>query len=299
MLLAALWVVPTFGFDCNAWKYPEPSIAKANSDTAYSQGLLWEIRNANGKRSYVFGTIHLADARIQAATAYAHSYIRRSSRFAMEVLLDHETPAVVAQAMFFQDNSTLADSLETALLETSLELLEGHGLDHDTASRLKPWAAYMTLSVPAADKGPPLDLQLLNVAIGNNAELLGIETIDEQLAIFQTLALGEQVSLLAESVCNYAENQAQIAAMVELYLAQNIRGLAQMTDQYRTEVNDKLLQRLLVDRNAIMVERIMPWLDEGDIFIAVGALHLPGPTGILRTLATKGYQVEAVFDVMD
>jgi uncharacterized protein YbaP (TraB family) len=53
-------------------------------------------------------------------------------------------------------------------------------------------------------------------------------------------------------------------------------------------------ERLINDRNRRMVERMLPWLREGSAFVAVGALHLAGPEGILRLLSDRGYRVTRV-----
>ncbi len=43
-----------------------------------------------------------------------------------------------------------------------------------------------------------------------------------------------------------------------------------------------------------MAERAEPILQAGPTFIAVGALHLPGETGLVKLLRAKGYSVTAV-----
>lgn len=44
-------------------------------------------------------------------------------------------------------------------------------------------------------------------------------------------------------------------------------------------------------RNRTMMERAVPILAEGGAFIAVGALHLPGPQGLVALLRRAGYRV--------
>jgi len=44
-----------------------------------------------------------------------------------------------------------------------------------------------------------------------------------------------------------------------------------------------------------MAERMRPQLAEGGRFIAVGALHLPGPRGLLQRLLDQGYTVRRVY----
>jgi len=53
--------------------------------------------------------------------------------------------------------------------------------------------------------------------------------------------------------------------------------------------------RLIVRRNQLMAERMQPYLQEGNVFVAVGALHLPGEAGLLNLLEQRGYTVRALY----
>ena len=55
------------------------------------------------------------------------------------------------------------------------------------------------------------------------------------------------------------------------------------------------MYRLLTRRNERMVQRMQPRLKEGNAFIAVGALHLPGEEGLLKKLADRGYTITTVY----
>ena len=59
-------------------------------------------------------------------------------------------------------------------------------------------------------------------------------------------------------------------------------------------VKSDIEQRIIVDRNHTMAERAAPILAEGNVFMAVGALHLPGPEGVVELLRGKGFTVTAV-----
>ena len=56
-----------------------------------------------------------------------------------------------------------------------------------------------------------------------------------------------------------------------------------------------LLSRLLDQRNTRMRDRMMTSLEEGEAFIAVGALHLPGENGLLQMLRRQGFSLEASY----
>ena len=52
---------------------------------------------------------------------------------------------------------------------------------------------------------------------------------------------------------------------------------------------------LLGGRNEMMAKRAAPLLANGGAFIAVGALHLPGRSGLIARFRAMGYRVEKVW----
>ena len=50
---------------------------------------------------------------------------------------------------------------------------------------------------------------------------------------------------------------------------------------------------MVVERNKTMIKSAKPIIDQGNAFIAVGALHLPGPDGLIELLRKAGYTVTA------
>ena len=51
---------------------------------------------------------------------------------------------------------------------------------------------------------------------------------------------------------------------------------------------------MIVERNKTMIKSAEPIIDAGNAFIAVGALHLPGPDGLIEQLRKAGHTVTAV-----
>ncbi|UCE88321.1 MAG: TraB/GumN family protein [Pseudomonadota bacterium] len=66
-------------------------------------------------------------------------------------------------------------------------------------------------------------------------------------------------------------------------------------EQSDPEIAELFTRRFIVERNRLMLERMQPRLREGNAFIAVGALHLPGEQGLLRLLERRGYRVKAIY----
>ena len=78
---------------------------------------------------------------------------------------------------------------------------------------------------------------------------------------------------------------------MKYYIEQNLDSLLVMND--KQPMPPKLYKALITDRNVRMADRIDLFIHKQPTFIAVGALHLPGPGGVIALLRKKGYTVEA------
>lgn len=121
--------------------------------------------------------------------------------------------------------------------------------------------------------------------------VFGFETVDEQIEVLDNLCLADEVELLRDVVCHYDEIQSDIEMMITYYLAQDLDALMQMALCYRSPLQDRFLEVLLWKRN----RRMVPHLIAGGTFVAIGALHLPGPGGALDFLRKRGYTLEPIY----
>ena len=60
------------------------------------------------------------------------------------------------------------------------------------------------------------------------------------------------------------------------------------------KVNGEKISRVVTDRNKVMADHAAPILARGNAFMAVGAMHLPGPEGLVEGFRKAGYTVTAV-----
>ena len=58
---------------------------------------------------------------------------------------------------------------------------------------------------------------------------------------------------------------------------------------------DDLQDRLLDQRSARFADRMVPWIEKGGTFVAVGAAHLPGEGGMIALLLNRGFNVVRVY----
>ncbi len=280
--------------ECEVLQEFEAVISRSSQ---YDRGLLWKISKAGSTPSYLFGTIHVADESITRLPAKVASVLNKANIFVMEVVPEPEEIQSFASLMYFTDGRKLSDLVSTALFDEVVRLLSVYHLQEEAITLIKPWAAFLTISYPP-DLRPVLDMQLLDLARGNGAEISGLETLDEQIDIFDTMALDKQVKLLSDTVCHYETVEEDFEKMKSLYIDRDLAGLYAYGQRY-SQADDKLynelVKKLLIKRNYIMAERMRPMLAFGNAFIAIGAMHLPGEEGVLSLLAADEYEISLVY----
>lgn len=275
----------------------EPARHDRQVDIRHESGLLWQINKPGLDASYLYGTIHVSDAAIVDLPQPVSRALQESRRFVMEARLDGPEVLAFAQEMFFHDGTRLSELIDPDLYSRAEELLAGYGIPPLAVQSMKPWAAFMTLNMPP-DNGMPLDLVLMGKAQEYGLRVDGLETVAEQAAVFESLSQTIQVELLRDSICHYEVLQGDMADMKQLYLQRDLEGLFSYHNKYHLQTREgyqKLMKRLLWDRNRIMAERMQPLLSKGNTFVAIGAMHLPGDKGVLSLLEGAGYTVEAVY----
>lgn len=281
--LAALWL---------AW-------ATAAFGGAYDQGLLWKIENGSAKPSYLFGTIHSEDSRVLALPAPVQRAFDGAGIYVMEARLDANAMAAMAGAMMLSDGRTLQQVVGEKTYARASAAATAYGLPDFAIQSMKPWALAMTLSMPKPKTGLFLDMALMQRAQEQGKPVDGLETVDEQLNVLDRLSLREQSIMLEDTLRQLPELERMFAQLHALYLARDLGRIAKLADEQQAkgnrEVGRKVMDQLLTQRNRRMAERAESHLRQGNAFIAVGALHLPGQDGVLSLLAKRGYRISVVY----
>jgi hypothetical protein len=204
----------------------------------------------------------------------------------------------MAETMYFNDGRTLDALLGPQWFARLRDAVAENHLPVTGLERKKPWAVFFLLSAPRPRVGLPLDLMLQTEAVFAGKRSYALETMAEQLAVFDGLPLEDQVEILKSMLAERRRESADIEPLVRAYLARDLAALMHHV-QARSVGDDRLqqalLQRLLLARNRLMAERVIPRLNEGNAFIAVGAGHLPGRDGLLMLLHQRGYRVTPVY----
>lgn len=257
-------------------------------------GLLWRIHYPKQPASFLFGTIHVDDKRVKSLNKQVKRRFEESQTLCLEVLPDRETQVGIGLAMLLPEQQSLDDVIGDALFSELSLMLHKMGISPIESLRLKPWAAMVILSRPANDGGYALDEQLYHWGVHQYKKLCALETLQEQLQVFDELSNQDQVALLKDTMENLPILAKLNEQLISAYLTGNLDEIYRQSlkmDNMDEALSKRLRDALIDNRNARMLERMLPILKQGRAFIAVGALHLPGEKGLLNLLREKGFVV--------
>jgi uncharacterized protein YbaP (TraB family) len=257
-----------------------------------AQSLLWKISgNGMAETSYLYGTIHLKDARIFEWKDSVYKHLAECRSYAGELDLSTETIMKAAGMMILPEGESLHShfkSDEYEEIRRGLKTCSGYELA--MFDRIKPPAL---IALCFADSKPDdleatVDELLYKQAIQKQMQTFGIESIEEQMAVFDKIP----DSYVLEYFRNLDRQDSEFEMLVRNYRQANLDSLWILIqdEESGSLLNDELIRV----RNHRMAERIIPLIEQQSVFIAIGSGHLPGNEGVLALLRKNGFEVVPV-----
>ncbi|MGF6533641.1 uncharacterized protein YbaP (TraB family) [Paraburkholderia sp. GAS206C] len=184
--------------------------------------------------------------------------------------------------------------------------LRGNPAALDEIKRMRPWLAsllvetYDSLSAGLQTEYGT-EAQLQNVYLRTRGKIVGLETLGEQMRSFTSLSSAQQREMLAQDLVQTpAENLADVQTLHRLWQVGDADAIAAW-QAAKSEVlardkrvSDSIDNRIVYERNRRFVARMLLIAGPNKpVFVAIGALHLGGPKGVLQLLRQHGFVVEA------
>ncbi len=261
-------------------------------------GMLWKISRNGYAASYLLGTIHSDDSRVTRLRPEVAGALDNSHRFIMEMELNADALMQFSSRMFIDGDRDLESLLGSALFNKALIAMGGLGMPEMAVRRLKPWVVMTMLSMPKSKGDMILVMVLHQRASDRGISTTGLETAAEQLAVFDELTLPDQIGLLQLTLDQLPRLPQYFEQLIRAYASDDLYRITQLSQKAVSGASAgtarRFMQRLNDHRNRRMIERIIPYLMQGNSFIAVGCLHLAGPNGLLALLEKRGYRVESM-----
>jgi len=277
------------------------SSATRYAPTAEENSLLWEISGKELKQpSYLFGTIHLIGEEDFILSDVTKASFAKTKRVTFEIDMEDMTDISVLMPVMMKAFMSDGSSLRTLLNDEDYELVKNHfekmGLPMMMMERIKPMflsaLAEGDMNALEGESGGSVsyEMELMKMAQDQEKEIEGLETMEYQMSIFDSIPYETQAEMLVESIKSADAQNDELNEMVELYKTQDLDGLQKMMENSAevAEFNDILL----VQRNKNWIPVMAKQMAEQPTFFAVGAGHLGGETGVIALLRAEGYMVK-------
>ena len=269
-------------------------------DARGSGEAVWQV---TGKHNTVFllGSIHLlraSDYPLPKAMIYAYD---EAEALVMEIDMDDLDPMLMAGQMssigLISDGRSLRDYMGSRRYDEANKAANKLGYDLDLFAGAKPWFAAMTmvqlhLMQSGFDPSHGIEFYFVGKAGQDGKPITGLETLTQQLEVFNGLSESEQSLFLIKSLQDMSEIDEQINKLITAWKNGDSKALekemlAGFVDQ------PALYRRLVTDRNRNWVQDIEKMLaGKDDFLVIVGAAHLVGRDGVVELLRSRGYRVE-------
>lgn len=260
---------------------------------------LWKIEGSGlNKASYLFGTIHITcDATLENDVIKA---LDETKQIVLEIDMDDpDMQDKMMKGMYMKDGKTLKsivndedyqaiDSLFTSKMGISVKMIEN----------VKPFFLTSMLYPKFIDcPMESFEAELMKVAKEQNEEIFGLETIDDQINVFEVIPYEDQVKdLVRTAKDNMAYDKANFAKLLSIYKDENITDILNIMNDDNYSSVAEYQDELLDNRNINWIPKIKEYAEKQATFFGVGAGHLAGENGVINLLRQAGYTVRAVRD---
>jgi uncharacterized protein YbaP (TraB family) len=270
---------------------------KATVVPAAPKSLLYEISgNKLAKPSYLFGTIHLLCAADLKLSENVQKAVSKSQQVTLELDMDSPTMGEEMRGLLMLPAGQTVQGCMTkeeyaAVSEYYTTQLQ---MPFAQMGTMKPFI--LTTLLYSKMLGCPVgsyEMSLVEVAKSKNMEVIGLETVAEQMGLFDKIPCEKQARMLSDMVTKRAEAQQEFTELLNLYQAQDVEGLLKISLNSKFGMKEYETQ-LLTDRNKRWIPLMAQQAANKPTFFAVGAAHLGGPSGVLALLRQQGYQVKPV-----
>ena len=262
---------------------------------------LWKVSSENGGVLYIQGSVHVLKAENHPLAPAIEAAYAESSELVLEVDMAEMTSPETQQLLLGKGMLQQPDTLKSVLdPETYLKLEAAAaeaGLPMLAIQQFKPWLASITLVMVKMQKmglHPQygLDTHFFTKAKSDGKPVIGLETVDFQINLFDNLANQNPNDFINRSLSDLDLMEKEIGQILDAWKTGDIASLEKLLLKSFAEYPE-LYGKFITARNIAWAEKLTKMLQEKKtVMVVVGAGHLPGEKGLINLLEQKGFAIE-------
>jgi uncharacterized protein YbaP (TraB family) len=260
--------------------------------------LLWQITNENNSdTSHLFGTMHMIESQFYIFPDQLRMLAKNSDAIVME-LPGLPSPYEMLKYVMLKDDTLwnyFGAGQEDSLMAWIDEFTDyERSMVKNVFSKMKPFALIqLTTASQFKGKVESYEMDFTEIANSDSIKIIGLETVADQMKIFDDMSIEEQVEMLMVTVRDPDADKDLMESMQSIYYSQEIDELYELIHEDDGTIAEKE-KAFLTDRNKNWIGILKNILPSSKLFIAVGAGHLGGPEGIIRLLQKEGYTLTPI-----
>jgi hypothetical protein len=261
----------------------------------------WRIAGSGGGEVVLLGSMHLLRARDYPLPAAVDGLVDRADTIIMEVDLDDvdlgSQQRLILEKALLPQGTELAEVIDAELYGILEQGAADAGVDLNLLTRFEPWfLAISMLEIGMrkigfeAERG--IEQYVLGLSRGDGKEVVGLETIEFQIGIFDALTPELQREFLAQTLTELEDAETTMNSMADAWRAGELEPLR---DELLASFDEfpGLYDTLVTERNEKWAGSLEDMLDDGTRYlVVVGALHLVGDDSVIALLKARGHTVE-------
>lgn len=261
---------------------------------------MWQVNGAKN-RVFLLGSIHLLRAGDHPLPSVMEAAYDEAETLFMEMDMDDVDPMeaqqVITELGLIRDGTSLPELMGPAAWSEAEDLATRVDIPLFMLEGSEPWLAaimveQLMLTRIGFDPAYGIESRMVERAGVDGKEIIGLETVRQQLGYLDNMSLESQRALLLQSLEESADIEKIMDELVAAWREGDIGFLeTNMLNEIRQ--HQELYKTLVIDRNRNWVERCEELLKETDDYLViVGTLHLIGEDGVPALLAERGFEVE-------
>ena len=265
---------------------------------------MWQTQGVQNK-IFILGSIHLLRPSDYPIPSVIYDAYDEAETLIMELDMDDMDPmvtqAIVLQLGMNSDGETLEDILGARDYAKAVSLANDIEIPLAMLSGSKPWLAAVTvetlmLTRVGFDPSRGIEMHLTARAANDNKNVLGLETVQQQIEILAGLSMDAQREMLMQTLEEGGQIETSLDDIIVAWRSGDIEYLDE-TLLSEMEGSRELYKKIVVDRNRNWVQQIDALLDDDDDYlIIVGTMHLVGDDGVPSLLRKRGLKVQQMND---
>ena len=261
----------------------------------------WRVAGRNGAEITLLGSMHVMRPSDHPLPSSIDALVERADLIVMEVDIDDIDAAaqqrLILETAMLPQGTVLEDVVDEEVYRLAEQQMAELGVDLAQLERFEPWFLAITVLELGmrkigfqAERG--VEQYVLGRAQAAGKEIVGLETLEFQIGLFDALPPEQQQALLEQTLGELDEGAAALGEMVTAWRDGELESLsAELLDEF--DQFPGLYETIVTKRNRAWVPALERMLADGRRrLVVVGALHLVGPDSVIDQLRERGHDVE-------